>query len=253
MRRRLPSQGVHERVAQHLLGHADSPMTRLIYTHVTGSMLDGAAAAVERAARSVHDAAVPSGPQPPTAPRARRREGSNCRPLSFQATAHRPATSRNRAVAGQTARCRPQADGHRAPRCRVQVVGLDDRTACPSASSTEGPKLRRCAHGGPTVLGALVGLSNGSLHRGAGAAPQAVRASTRVSVPLRRPVPWSYWELRLPICSRAAMSSIRRASAVWSRANATRAAFHACRPRAPRSARRRQGGPPMQPAPVDCP
>lgn len=46
----LAEQGVHERVAQQLAGHADSRVTREGYTHVTARMLDGAAEAIERPA-----------------------------------------------------------------------------------------------------------------------------------------------------------------------------------------------------------
>jgi integrase len=45
----LAEQGVHERTAQQLAGHADGRMTREIYTHVTDTMLQEAAAAIERA------------------------------------------------------------------------------------------------------------------------------------------------------------------------------------------------------------
>lgn len=50
----LAEQGVHERVAQQLAGHADSRMTREVYTHVTGRMLDGAAEAIERVVGDLH-------------------------------------------------------------------------------------------------------------------------------------------------------------------------------------------------------
>jgi intergrase/recombinase len=50
----LAEQGVHERVAQQLAGHADSRITREVYTHVTARMLDGAADAIERVAQSLH-------------------------------------------------------------------------------------------------------------------------------------------------------------------------------------------------------
>jgi integrase len=53
----LAERGVHERVAQHLVGHADSRMTRDIYTHVTRTMLDGATEAMEAAAQDVLDRA----------------------------------------------------------------------------------------------------------------------------------------------------------------------------------------------------
>lgn len=42
----LAERGVHERVAQELLGHADSRTTREIYTHTTSRMNDAAVAAV---------------------------------------------------------------------------------------------------------------------------------------------------------------------------------------------------------------
>jgi integrase len=51
----LAEQGVHERVAQHLAGHADGRMTREVYTHVTRTMLDGGTAVVERAALDLHE------------------------------------------------------------------------------------------------------------------------------------------------------------------------------------------------------
>ena len=53
----LAERGVHERVAQHLAGHADSRMTRDIYTHVTRTMFDGATEAIEAAAQDVLDRA----------------------------------------------------------------------------------------------------------------------------------------------------------------------------------------------------
>jgi integrase len=52
----LAEHGVHERVAQQLAGHADSRITREVYTHVTGSMLDGATAAIVRAAEGLYEA-----------------------------------------------------------------------------------------------------------------------------------------------------------------------------------------------------
>jgi integrase len=45
----LAEQGVHERVAQQLAGHADARMTREIYTHVTAPMFEAAATAIGRA------------------------------------------------------------------------------------------------------------------------------------------------------------------------------------------------------------
>jgi len=45
----LAEQGVHERVAQQLAGHADARMTRDIYTHVTGPMFEKAANTIARA------------------------------------------------------------------------------------------------------------------------------------------------------------------------------------------------------------
>ena len=45
----LAERGVPERAAQHLAGHADSRMTRRIYTHVTDAMLETAADAIEDA------------------------------------------------------------------------------------------------------------------------------------------------------------------------------------------------------------
>lgn len=50
----LAEQGVHERVAQQLAGHADSRITREVYTHVTDRMLDGAVDAIERAAQDLY-------------------------------------------------------------------------------------------------------------------------------------------------------------------------------------------------------
>ena len=65
----LAEQGVHERVAQHLAGHVDSRMTRLVYTHVTRAMLEGATAAVERAAQDLYsDVAPQAAPPPPELP-----------------------------------------------------------------------------------------------------------------------------------------------------------------------------------------
>jgi integrase len=49
----LAEIGVHERVAQYLLGHADSRVTKEIYQHVTGSMLDSAASAIDQAVADV--------------------------------------------------------------------------------------------------------------------------------------------------------------------------------------------------------
>ena len=46
--RAVREQGVHERTAQQLAGHADGRMTREIYTHVTDTMLQEAAGAIER-------------------------------------------------------------------------------------------------------------------------------------------------------------------------------------------------------------
>lgn len=45
----LAERGVPERATQHLAGHADSRMTRRIYTHVTDAMLEAAADAIEDA------------------------------------------------------------------------------------------------------------------------------------------------------------------------------------------------------------
>lgn len=50
----LAQQGVHERVAQQLAGHADSRITREVYRHVTARMLDGAAEAIARAVEDLH-------------------------------------------------------------------------------------------------------------------------------------------------------------------------------------------------------
>ncbi len=63
----LAERGVHERVAQHLAGHADSRMTCDSYTHVTRRMHDGATEAIEAAAQDVLDEARGSrnGSQPP--------------------------------------------------------------------------------------------------------------------------------------------------------------------------------------------
>jgi integrase len=49
----LAERNVPERAAQHLAGHADSRMTRRIYTHVTDAMLKAAAGAIEDAAATV--------------------------------------------------------------------------------------------------------------------------------------------------------------------------------------------------------
>lgn len=45
----LAERGVPERAAQHLAGHADSRMTRRIYTYVTDAMVEAAADAIEDA------------------------------------------------------------------------------------------------------------------------------------------------------------------------------------------------------------
>jgi site-specific recombinase XerD len=45
----LAESGVHERVAQQLLGHADSRTTREIYTHVRERMMDHAVQAISDA------------------------------------------------------------------------------------------------------------------------------------------------------------------------------------------------------------
>jgi hypothetical protein len=45
----LAEQGVHERAAQQLAGHADAQMTREIYTHVTAPMFEAAANAIAQA------------------------------------------------------------------------------------------------------------------------------------------------------------------------------------------------------------
>lgn len=50
----LAEQGVHERTAQQLAGHADGRMTREIYTHVTDVMLREAADAIERVVGDVN-------------------------------------------------------------------------------------------------------------------------------------------------------------------------------------------------------
>ncbi len=53
----LAESGVHERVAQQLLGHADSRTTREIYTHVSERMMDQAVQAIADAVdRVVGDA-----------------------------------------------------------------------------------------------------------------------------------------------------------------------------------------------------
>lgn len=49
----LAERRVHERVAQYLLGHADSRTTRQIYTHVSDPMMDGAIAAIAAVAEEV--------------------------------------------------------------------------------------------------------------------------------------------------------------------------------------------------------
>jgi len=53
----LAERGVHERVAQELMGHADSRTTREIYTHTTSRMVDAAAEAVADALDEVLDGA----------------------------------------------------------------------------------------------------------------------------------------------------------------------------------------------------
>lgn len=49
----LAESGVHERVAQQLLGHADSRTTREIYTHVSERMMGEAVQAISDAVDSV--------------------------------------------------------------------------------------------------------------------------------------------------------------------------------------------------------
>jgi site-specific recombinase XerD len=49
----LAEQGVHERAAQQLLGHADSRTTREIYTHVSEKMMDDAVRAISDAVEGV--------------------------------------------------------------------------------------------------------------------------------------------------------------------------------------------------------
>ena len=49
----LAEHGVHERVAQQLLGHADSRTTREIYTHVSEKMMSEAAQAITDAVADV--------------------------------------------------------------------------------------------------------------------------------------------------------------------------------------------------------
>jgi len=51
----LAERGVHERVAQQLAGHADSRITREVYTHVTEKMMEGAAEAIEQAMEALPD------------------------------------------------------------------------------------------------------------------------------------------------------------------------------------------------------
>lgn len=53
----LAERGVHERVTQELMGHADSRTTREIYTHTTSRMVDAAAEAVRDALDEVLDGA----------------------------------------------------------------------------------------------------------------------------------------------------------------------------------------------------
>jgi len=53
----LAERGVHERVTQELMGHADSRTTREIYTHTTTRMVDSALAAAAEALDEVLDAA----------------------------------------------------------------------------------------------------------------------------------------------------------------------------------------------------
>ncbi len=50
----LAEQGVHERVAQQLAGHADGRTAHDVYPHVTSTMAEGAAAAVERAVGALY-------------------------------------------------------------------------------------------------------------------------------------------------------------------------------------------------------
>jgi integrase len=50
----LAEQGVHERTAQQLAGHADGRMTREIYTQVTDTMLREASDAIERLVADVN-------------------------------------------------------------------------------------------------------------------------------------------------------------------------------------------------------
>lgn len=64
----LAEEGVHERVAQYLLGHADSQMTRVV-SPVTGSMIERVGEAVERSAgrylSTRREAATPTPHGPP--------------------------------------------------------------------------------------------------------------------------------------------------------------------------------------------
>jgi integrase len=54
----LAERGVHERVAQYLLGHSDSRTTREIYTHVSDPMMDQAVEAITAAVEEANDDAA---------------------------------------------------------------------------------------------------------------------------------------------------------------------------------------------------
>lgn len=56
----LEMRGVHERVAQLLLGHSDSRTTREIYMHVSDRMMDGAIEALTAVVEKVTGAATDS-------------------------------------------------------------------------------------------------------------------------------------------------------------------------------------------------
>ena len=66
---------MHERVAQQLAGHADSRTERDIYTHVTGSMLEGATDAIEQAARGVHGTPATNGSSNGSSASTKQRDG----------------------------------------------------------------------------------------------------------------------------------------------------------------------------------
>jgi integrase len=72
----LAERGVHERVAQYLLGHSDSRTTREIYTHVSDPMMDRAVEAITAAVEEANDGTDDANGSRNGSRTARKRDGS---------------------------------------------------------------------------------------------------------------------------------------------------------------------------------